>query len=38
VLGESLQTNDVSRFALALALIVMAAATAALARGVALPA
>ena len=35
VLGERLQTNDVGRFALALAVVVMVAATAALARGAA---
>src|SRR5260370_36271613 len=35
VLGERLQTNDVGRFALALAVGVMVAATAALARGAA---
>ncbi len=35
VLGERLQTNDVGTFALALAVVVMVAATAALARGAA---
>jgi drug/metabolite transporter (DMT)-like permease len=38
VLGERLQTNDVGRFALALAVVVMVAATAALARGAAVAA
>jgi len=35
VLGERLQTNDVGRFALALAVVAIVAATAALARGAA---
>lgn len=37
VLGERLQTDDVSTFALVLAVIVMATSTAALARGAAVP-
>jgi hypothetical protein len=35
VLGEKLQTNDIGRFALTLAVVMMVAATAALARGAA---